>query len=186
MPTPTRLARTKTPLLLALLSACTFTAFAQKYPDRPVRVIVAQSAGSSMDTITRIVTSRMSESFGQQFVIDNRGGASGIIGVELASRAMPDGYTLLIGAPSSMIIANFTYRSLPFDWRRDFAPISPIVDAEGVLVVNPAVAARSVKELLALAKAQPGKLNMASAGIGSSSHLAGILLNSMEIGRAHV
>ena len=187
MPMPTYLARMKTPLLLALLSACTFSAFAQKYPDRPVRVIVAQSAGSSMDTITRIVTNRMSELFGQQFVIDNRGGASGIIGVELAARATPDGYTLLIGAPSSMIIANFTYRSLPFDWRRDFAPISPIVDAEAVLVVNPAVAARSVKELLALAKAQPGKLNMASAGIGSSSHLAGVMFTSMAgIDSVHV
>ena len=154
-------------------------ALAQPYPERPVRVIVAQSAGSSMDTITRIVTSRMAEQLGQPFVIDNRGGASGIIGVELAARATPDGYTLLIGAPSSMIIANFTYRSLPFDWRRDFAPISPIVDAEGVLVVHPVVAARSVKELLAMAKAQPGKLNMASAGVGSSSHLAGVLFTSL-------
>ena len=162
-------------------------ALAQPYPERPVRVIVAQSAGSSMDTITRIVTSRMAEQLGQPFVIDNRGGASGIIGVELAARATPDGYTLLIGAPSSMIIANFTYRSLPFDWRRDFAPISPIVDAEGVLVVNPVVAARSVKELLAMAKAQPGKLNMASAGVGSSSHLAGVMFTSLAgIDSVHV
>ena len=162
-------------------------ALAQPYPERPVRVIVAQSAGSSMDTITRIVTSRMAEQLGQPFVIDNRGGASGIIGVELAARATPDGYTLLIGAPSSMIIANFTYRSLPFDWRRDFAPISPIVDAEGVLVVHPAVPARSVKELLAMAKAQPGKLNMASAGVGSSSHLAGVMFTSLAgIDSVHV
>jgi tripartite-type tricarboxylate transporter receptor subunit TctC len=187
MPLPNPRASMNRWLLLALLPVCAGSAYAQKYPDRPVRVIVAQSAGSSMDTITRIVTNRMAEQFGQQFVIDNRGGASGIIGVELASRATPDGYTLLIGAPSSMIIANFTYRSLPFDWRRDFAPISPIVDAEGVLVVNPAVAARSVKELLALAKAQPGKLNMASAGIGSSSHLAGVMFTSMAgIDSVHV
>ena len=152
---------------------------AQKYPDRPIRVVVAQSAGSSMDTITRIVTNKMSEQFGQQAVIDNRGGAGGIIGVEVAARAAADGYTLLVGAPSSMIIANFTYKQVPFDWSRDFAPISLIVNAEGVLVVHPAVAARSVKELLALAKSQPGKLNMASAGIGSSSHLAGIMFTSL-------
>ena len=152
---------------------------AQKYPERPIRVVVAQSAGSSMDTITRIVTNKMSEQFGQQAVIDNRGGAGGIIGVEVAARAAADGYTLLVGAPSSMIIANFTYKQVPFDWSRDFAPISLIVNAEGVLVVHPAVAARSVKELLALAKSQPGKLNMASAGIGSSSHLAGIMFTSL-------
>lgn len=160
---------------------------AQPYPVRPIRVIVAQSAGSSMDTLTRIVTHRMAEHLGQQLVIDNRGAAGGIIGVELAARATADGYTVLIGAPSSMIIANFTYRSLPFDWRRDFAPISLIVDAEGVLVVHPAVAARSVRELLAMAKAQPGKLNMASAGVGSSSHLAGVMFTSLAgIDSVHV
>ena len=160
---------------------------AQKYPDRPVRVVVAQSAGSSMDTIARIVTNKMSEQLGQQMVIDNRGGAGGIIGVEVVSRATADGYTLLVGAPSSMIIATFTYRQVPFNWSRDFAPISLIVNAEGVLVVHPAVAARSVKELLALAKAQPGKLNMASAGIGSSSHLAGIMFTSLAgIDTVHV
>jgi tripartite-type tricarboxylate transporter receptor subunit TctC len=161
--------------------------YAQKYPDKPVRVIAAQSAGSSLDTIARIVTSRMSEHLGQQIVIDNRGGAGGIIGVELAARATPDGYTLLIGAPSSMIISNFTYRKLAFDWLNDFAPISLIVNAEGVLAVHPSVPARSVKELIALAKAQPGKLNMASAGIGSSSHLAGIMFTSLAaIDTVHV
>jgi tripartite-type tricarboxylate transporter receptor subunit TctC len=162
-------------------------ACAQKYPDKPVRVIAAQSAGSSLDIIGRIVTARLSEQLGQQFVIDNRGGAGGMIGVELAARATPDGYTLLIGAPSSMIISNFTYRKLPFDWSRDFAPISLIVNAEGVLAVNPALPAKSVKELIALAKAQPGKLNMASAGIGSSSQLAGIMFTNLAgIDTVHV
>ena len=179
---------TRTTFLLAVLvMICDGQAQAQKYPDRPVRVVVAQSAGSSMDTIARIVTNKMSEQLGQQMVIDNRGGAGGIIGVEVVSRATADGYTLLVGAPSSMIIATFTYRQVPFNWSRDFAPISLIVNAEGVLVVHPAVAARSVKELLALAKAQPGKLNMASAGIGSSSHLAGIMFTSLAgIDTVHV
>ena len=179
---------TRTTFLLAVLvMICGGQVQAQKYPDRPVRVVVAQSAGSSMDTIARIVTNKMSEQLGQQMVIDNRGGAGGIIGVEVVSRATADGYTLLVGAPSSMIIATFTYRQVPFNWSRDFAPISLIVNAEGVLVVHPAVAARSVKELLALAKAQPGKLNMASAGIGSSSHLAGIMFTSLAgIDTVHV
>ncbi len=174
-------------LLSALLMIYGFDAAAQKFPDKPIRVIAAQSAGSSLDTITRIVTNKMSEYLGQQIVIDNRGGAGGIIGVELTARAPADGYTLLVGAPSSMIISNFTYRKLPFDWKTDFAPISLVVNAEGVLAVNPGVNARNVKELLALAKAQPGKLNMASAGIGSSSHLAGIMFTSLAaIDTVHV
>ena len=159
--------------LLALFAGG--VAVAQTYPNRPVRVIAAQSAGSSLDTIARIVTPKLSELLGQQLVIDNRGGAGGTIGVEIAARALPDGYTLLVGAPSSMILSRFTYRSLPFDTLKDFDPISLIVNADSVLVVTPALPVKSVKELIALAKAQPGKLNMSSAGIGSSSHLAGVM-----------
>ncbi len=163
------------------------TALAQPYPDKPIRVIAAQSAGSSLDTIARIVTNKMSDALGQQLVIDNRGGAGGIIGIELAARAMPDGYTLLVGAPSSMIISIFTYRKLAFDTAKDFDPISMLVNAESVLAVNPGVPAKSVKELIALARSQPGKLNMSSAGIGSSSHLAGIMFTSLAgIDTVHV
>jgi tripartite-type tricarboxylate transporter receptor subunit TctC len=163
------------------------TALAQPYPDKPIRVLAAQSAGSSLDVIARIVTVRMSELLGQQLVIDNRGGAGGIIGIELAARSTPDGYTLLVGAPSSMIISIFTYRKLAFDTLKDFDPISLLVNAEGVLAVNPGVPAKSVKELIALAKSQPGKLNMSSAGIGSSSHLAGIMFTSLAgIDTVHV
>jgi tripartite-type tricarboxylate transporter receptor subunit TctC len=164
--------------VLALVWAAA-NASAQPYPDKPIRVLAAQSAGSSLDTIARIVTIKMSELLGQQLVIDNRGGAGGIIGVELAARSTPDGYTLLVGAPSSMIISMFTYRKLAFDALKDFDPISLLVNAEGVLAVNPGVPAKSVKELIALAKSQPGKLNMSSAGIGSSSHLAGIMFTSL-------
>ncbi len=171
---------------MALLCAAG-VASAQTYPDKPIRVIAAQSAGSSLDTIARIVTNKMSDLLGQQLVIDNRGGAGGIIGVELAARATPDGYTLLVGASSSMIISIFTYRKLAFDAAKDFDPISLLVNAEGVLAVNPGVPARSVKELIALAKSQPGKLNMSSAGIGSSSHLAGIMFTSLAgIDTVHV
>ena len=159
----------------------------QGYPARPIRVIAAQSAGSSLDTIVRIVTPRLSELLGQQLVIDNRGGAGGTIGVELAARAAPDGYTALVGASSSMIVSRFTYRSLPFDVLRDFDAVSNLVNADAVLVVHPSVAAKSVKELVALAKAQPGKLNMSSAGVGSSSHLAGTMFNTLAgINTVHV
>ncbi len=162
-------------------------ASAQTYPDKPIRVVAAQSAGSSLDVLARIVTIRMSELLGQQLVIDNRGGAGGIIGVELAARATPGGYTLLAGAPSSMIISRFTYRKLAFDTLKDFDPISLFVNAEGVLAVNPGVPAKNVKELIALAKSQPGKLNMSSAGIGSSSHLSGIMFTSLAgIDTVHV
>ena len=171
--------------LLALIAAG--AAVPQTYPSRPVRVIAAQSAGSSLDTIARIVTPKLSEAFGQQLVIDNRGGAGGTIGLEIGARSAPDGYTLIIGASSSMIVSTFTYRKLAFDTLKDFAPISLIVNADGMLVVFPGVAAKSVKELIALARAQPGRLNMASAGVGSSSHLAGIMFASLAgIDTVHV
>ena len=168
--------------IFVLLVCCSVhevsAAQSQAYPTRPVRVIAAQSAGSSLDTLVRIVTPKLSELLGQQLVIDNRGGAGGTIGIELAARAVPDGHTALVGASSSMIVSRFSYRSLPFDVLKDFDPVSNLVNADAVLVVHPAVPAKSLKELIALAKSQPGKLNMSSAGVGSSSHLAGIMLNT--------
>jgi tripartite-type tricarboxylate transporter receptor subunit TctC len=167
----------------AFLICCALpaSADAQQYPNRPVRVIAAQSAGSALDTIARIVANKLSETTGQQFVIDNRGGAAGTIGIELGARAAPDGYTLTAGASSSMIVSKFTYRSLPFDSFRDFDAVSMIVNADSVMVVNPAVPVKSVKDLIALARAQPGRLNMASAGVGSSSHLAGLMFTTLAV-----
>jgi len=175
--------------LLVLLcgAAGAASAPAQTYPNRPVRVILPQLPGSSVDTITRIVATKMSDTLGQQFVVDNRGGAGGMIGAAIGARATPDGYTLLSGAASSLIITRFTYKTLPFDALKDFEPISLIVAAEAVLAVGNNVPAKSVKELIALAKAQPGKLNMASSGIGSSSHLAGVMFTSLsDINVLHV
>jgi len=173
------------PLLAALVTAG--SAGAQSYPDRPVRVVAAQSAGSSLDTIGRIVMPKLSEQLGQQIVIDNRGGAGGIIGVELAARGTPDGYTVLLGAPSSMILSRFTYSKLAFDTTRDFDPVSMIVNAESVMVVHPSVPAKSVKEFIALAKAKPRIYNMGSAGVGASSHLAGIMFVTLTgIDTTHV
>ncbi len=174
-------------LLLSVPALGAVTDLAQSYPSRPVRVIAAQSAGSSLDTIARIVIARLSEEAGQQFVIDNRGGAAGTIGLELGARATPDGYTIIVGASSSMIVSTFTYRKLAFDTLKDFDPISMTVNAVGLLVVHPSLKATSVKELIALAKAQPGKLNMTSAGVGSSSHLSGVMFTTLAgINSIHV
>ena len=161
--------------LIGLASVAQAQTASSVYPQRPIRMIAAQSAGSSLDTILRIFAAKMSDLLGQQIVIDNRGGAGGTIGVELAARAPADGYTLLAGASSSMIVSSFTYKTLPFDTLKDFAPISLFANVEAVFVVNPSLPVKSVSEFLALAKSQPGKLNMGSAGIGSSSHLAGLL-----------
>jgi tripartite-type tricarboxylate transporter receptor subunit TctC len=174
--------------VLAMLGLfVTGSALAQPYPNRPVRLIAAQSAGSSLDTIARIVTPKLSEMLGQQIVIDNRGGAGGIIGIELAARANADGYTLLVGAPSSMILSRFTYSKLAFDTTKDFDPVSIIVNAESVMVVHPSMPVKSVQEFIALARAKPRTLNMGSAGIGASSHLAGIMfVNLSGIETVHV
>jgi tripartite-type tricarboxylate transporter receptor subunit TctC len=159
----------------------------RSYPNRPIRVIAAQSAGSSLDTLVRIISPKWSELIGQPLVIDNRGGAGGTIGIELVARAAPDGYTVLVGASSSMIVSRFTYKSLPFDVLKDFDAVSNLVNADAVLVTHPSVPAKNVKELVALAKAQPGKLNMSSAGVGSSSHLAGVMFATLAgINSVHV
>lgn len=164
----------------AVLALCLIghAAYAQ-YPNRPIRVITAQSAGSSMDVVVRTVMPKVSESLGQSIVIDNRGGAGGVTGVEIAARAAPDGYTLLVGASSSLIVSRFAYRSLSFDALKDFEPITNLVNADAVLVTTLALPAKTVKELIALVASQPGKFNFGSAGVGSSSHLAGTLFVTM-------
>ena len=164
---------------VSILTVSAFDAGAQTYPNRPVRVLFAQSAGSSLDTTGRIVTNKLTELMGQQFVVDNRGGAAGTIACEMAARATPDGYTLLLGASSSLIVSRYAYRKLAFDAFKDFDPISNIVNTDSVVAVHPSLPVKSVKDLISLARAQPGKLNMSSAGIGSSSHLAGTMFVSM-------
>jgi len=172
--------------VVALFSGAA-AAFAESYPARPVRLITPQTPGASMDILVRIVAPKMSELLGQTFVVDNRGGAGGVIGTEIGARSAPDGYTLVMGAPATMIIARFTQRNLSYDPLRDFDPISLIVNAEAVMVVYPGLPARNVQEFIALAKTQPGKLNMASAGVGSSSHLAGVLFTTLTgVNSVHV
>jgi tripartite-type tricarboxylate transporter receptor subunit TctC len=159
-------------LLSAMLAfvACT-TANAQWSPSRPVRMIVPFPPGGAVDTIGRIFASRMPERLGQQLVVDNRGGANGIIGAEITARAAPDGHTILI-VPAGHAITPSVTRKLPYDTLRDFAAIGLIGNGAYVLVINPSVPAKTVSEFVALAKARPGQLNYASTGHGNATHLA--------------
>ena len=162
----------------AALPALLRIASAQSYPTRPVRIIVALPAGSSPDIVARLMAQWLSERLGQQFIIDNKPGASGNVGTELAVRAAPDGYTLLTPIAANAVNATL-YNNLSFNFIRDIAPIAGIVRVPQVMVVNPSVPAKTVPEFIAYAKANPGKLNMASAGIGGTPHVAGELFKMM-------
>lgn len=140
------------------------------YPSKPIRVIVPFAAGSTTDIIARAITDKMSQSMGQQLVIDNRGGASGTIGQAAVASAAPDGYTVMIHS-SSHTVSPSTFAKLPFDTVRDFAGVTPISSLSNALVVSPQKGYRSLNDLLAAARTQPGKLNFASAGQGSATHL---------------
>jgi len=153
-------------------------ASAQPYPSRPVRFIVPFPAGGATDIISRSIGSKVGVALGQQFVIDNRAGGGQKIGTELAARAAPDGYTILLVSITHSINPGL-YAKMPYDTIKDFSPITIAAKSPLVVVVHPSVPAKSVKELIALMKAQPGKLNTATSGIGSGGHLAAELFNSM-------
>jgi tripartite-type tricarboxylate transporter receptor subunit TctC len=152
---------------------------AETYPDKPIRVIVPVPAGGTPDVVARMVAPGLSSLLGQQLVIDNRGGAGGLIGGELAARAVPDGYTLLFSSPGALTILPHMQKQVSYDTLRDFVPISLVSSGPFLLITHPAVPAKSVRELIALAKAEPGKLNYASAGNGAANHLAMELFRSM-------
>lgn len=162
----------------AALSGITASACAQSYPSKPIRLIAASSPGSAVDIVSRLLAPRLSEALGQQVVVDNRAGAGGNLGAELAARSSPDGYTLFMATPAHAINSSL-HSKLSYDLVRDFAPISLLTTGHYMLVVHPTVPAKSVKELIALAKSRPGKLNYASAGNGNATHLAGELFNIM-------
>jgi tripartite-type tricarboxylate transporter receptor subunit TctC len=147
------------------------SATAQNYPARPVRVITPVTAGSAVDTVARVVGQKLSDTWSQQVVVDNRVGANGIIGSEAAARAANDGYTMFLGNDAVMAINPALYRKLPYDPVRDFAPVTHAANIPLVLVVHPSLPAKSVKDLIALARAHPGQLNYASGGTGSPQHL---------------
>jgi len=168
----------KAPLacVLAALVVVACNCAAQDFPVRPIRVIVPSTAGGSVDTLARMVGSRLSERWGQQVVVDNRAGAGGIIAGEITAKSPPDGYTLIMATVAAMATNVSLSRKLPYDPVRDFAPITLVASQQLVLLVNPGVAAKSVGELIQLAKSKPGQLTFASAGNGSGGHLSGELL----------
>jgi tripartite-type tricarboxylate transporter receptor subunit TctC len=148
------------------------------YPTRPVRIIVGFAAGGVQDIIARLVAQPLSERLGQQFIVENRAGAGGNLAAEMVVKAPPDGYTLLLVGPPNEINATL-YHNLNFNFMRDTAAVATIVRAPNVIEVNPAVPAKTVPEFIAYAKTQPGKINMASAGVGTSQHVAGELFKMM-------
>jgi tripartite-type tricarboxylate transporter receptor subunit TctC len=142
------------------------------YPNRPIRMLVGLPAGGSVDVVARIVSAKLGDALGQPIVIDNRSGASGLIAAETVAQAPPDGHTLLFGASFYSEVLALAHNRLPYDPVRDFAPISLVTKVPNVLVVHPALSARTVSEFIAHAKAHPGRLNYASSGNGSSAHLS--------------
>jgi tripartite-type tricarboxylate transporter receptor subunit TctC len=174
--------------LIALFSALASAAApavaqdaAKAYPDRPIRMLVPNSPGSSVDTVSRIVGIKLGEILGQQIIIDNRAGAGGVIGMEIAKSANPDGYTVISASTAASTIAVLLMKKPTFDPFKDYEYVAQYTETPNILVVHPAMAAKSVKELIDFCKAKAGKVNMASAGVGSQSHLSGTYL--MQVGK---
>jgi tripartite-type tricarboxylate transporter receptor subunit TctC len=167
--------------IVIALVACAFgsATLAQSYPNKPVRLIIPFSAGGGADIFARIIGRKLQDQVGQPFVADNRAGASGIIGCEMVARATPDGYTLLMGTTGTHATNPAVYAKLPYDPLKDFSAISLVAESPFMLLVNPALPVRSVKELIAYAKTKSGQFTYGSSGIGSSSHLGFELFNLM-------
>ena len=164
--------------IAALAAALAVPAVAQNYPQRPVRMLVPFAAGGATDVPTRLVSAKLAERLGQQFVVDNRPGQGGALGAAVAAKAEPDGYTILQVA-TPFVVSPHVYSRLSYDPLKDFVPVTQFGSAPNVLVVHPSLPAKSVKELIALAKSQPGKLDWASSGTGGGQHLFGELFMSM-------
>ena len=155
------------------------TGSGQAYPSKPIRYIVPYAPGGSTDIVARLLAQKLTESMGQQVVVENRPGAGGSIGAEIVAKAAPDGYTMVTAVTSIMAINQFLYRKLPFDPERDFAPVSQVGSLPLILMVHPSIPARNVKELIAVAKARPGQLNYGSSGIGTGTHMTTELFKTM-------
>jgi len=177
LPNARRFARS---ILAALvgLAACAAVAADPAYPTRPLRFIVPFAPGGSTDTLARTLAQRLSDAFGHQVVVDNRSGGNGNIGTEIVARAAPDGHTIVLGYIANLGIGPSLYAKLPFDPVKDFAPVTLLAVAPNILVAHPSVPVKNVRELVVYAKANPQKVNYASAAVASLGHLAGELLNS--------
>jgi tripartite-type tricarboxylate transporter receptor subunit TctC len=166
-------------LLLAAALVCCAVQAQEPFPSRAVKLLVPNAPGSSIDTMSRILAAKLGDALGQPVFVENRDGAGGLIGVEAGKNAKPDGYTLICASNGSMIIAPLLKKTPPYDAVADFAAVGSFAVTPNVLIVNPDLPVKSVKELIDYARANPGKLNMATAGIGSQSHLSGVLLMAM-------
>lgn len=162
-------------LAAAVLPALAIGSAQAQYPVRPARIVISFSPSGPTDILTRLIAKRLSESLGQQFIVDNRPGGAGTIGAQLAARAAPDGYTLFLGGITSLVITPHIHKKLAYDPVKDFAPITKLTSQPLMLVVRPVVPVRSLKEFIALVRAKPGDVNYATSGIGSTGHLAGEL-----------
>jgi tripartite-type tricarboxylate transporter receptor subunit TctC len=163
----------------ALLAQAPSASSQQSYPAKPIRVIILVVPGGGADITSRTVGHKLTESFGQQVIVDNRPGGNGIVGMEIAARSNPDGYTLVLGTIGPVAVNPSLYKKLPYDPVTDFDPVARAVAALNVLVVHPSVPVKSVKDLIAHAKANPGKLTYGSSGVGFADHLAGELFNTL-------
>jgi tripartite-type tricarboxylate transporter receptor subunit TctC len=160
------------PLALVALTLAPAAALAQQdYPSKPIRFIAPFPPGGTSDIVARVAAQKLTDSLGKQVIVDNRGGASGTIGYEMASKSPPDGYTLLLCSMGGLVSNQFLFKRLPFDPMNDFSLISQLATAGQVLVIHPAVQAKTVQDLIALAKASPGKLNVGSGGLGTTQHI---------------
>ena len=162
-----------------LLFCAAMAAAAGEFPAKPLRLVIPFPPGAASDIVGRMLGEKLSQRLGQQFVIDNRGGAGGNIGMELTAKSPPDGYTIVIATVGTWAVNPHLYK-LPFDVVKDFAPITQVSTSPGVLVVHPSVPAKSVKELIAIAKARPGELNYGSSGVGGFGHICGELFTLMS------
>ena len=171
------------PLLILLAPAVqaqtSSTGSGQAYPAKPVRIVAAYAPGGSVDIVARLVAQRLTEALGQQFIVENRAGASGNIGTDFVAKSAPDGYTLLMASSPALAANIHLFKTLPFDPVKDFAPIILIGNQPNVLIVHPSVPVSTVKEFIALAKSRPGKLTYATSGVGSSQHIAAELVMMM-------
>jgi len=166
-------------LLAALLLAATACAWAQSYPSKPIRLIVPFPPGGPADAIARPLAQKLNESLGQPVVVDNRAGATGTLGAGLVAKAPADGYTLLLGTSNELTMSPGLYDKLPYDPTTDFTPISNVILFPNILVLHPALPAKSTAQLIALARRSPGQLNFATSGIGSTNHLSAELFKSL-------
>ena len=166
--------------LLGYVYLSSFNAYAQTYPSKPVRIIVMYGPGSTIDIIARLISPKMTESLGQPVIVENRLGAGGAIGMDMAAKAVPDGHTLTIGATGPSVTNPLLYPKTPFDPLRDFSYVSQLATGPAVIAVHPSVPAKTLKDLVALAKARPGQLNYGTPGVGTSPHLAGELFKMVS------